>query len=184
MKEFEFEAKLLITEEDFKNLINKYDLKNRYFTQVNYYFETEDNFFEKNNCALRIRNKEDEIQLTIKVSTEKNNVEYHTDITVDDFNQIMESRAIDLKNYSCPFDHSFSNLQVRIIQTDRYNIGFEDHFIEIDRTTFNETVDYEIEVESTSKDRAKEILSKFAENSGLHTTTSKPKIARYYDYNE
>src|SRR5699024_12827782 len=65
-QEIEIEFKNLLTKEAFDYLLKAFLFPTNGQTQVNYYFETEQFDIQKNKCALRIREKNNTYQLTLK----------------------------------------------------------------------------------------------------------------------
>lgn len=181
MMQFEYEAKSLISEEDFNLLLTKYSL-NTFIKQENIYFETNNNFFKNMGAALRIRNYNDtQYELTIKIKNDNSNTEYNYKLTQTEFNQI--KTTYELPNFDFPFVIPKIDSAVSTI-TNRYKLDFLNHIVEIDKTLFKSTTDYEIEIESENLSQANEIMRQFLTENQITFKKSLPKIARYFLYNQ
>ncbi|MBM5696332.1 CYTH domain-containing protein, partial [Listeria seeligeri] len=67
VKELEIEFRNLLTQEEYARLIDTFRIKEEdYFEQTNYYFDTADFSLKERQSALRIRQLEEQYQLTLK----------------------------------------------------------------------------------------------------------------------
>ncbi len=181
MLNLEHESKTLITKEEFTNLITKYELANP-IEQHNIYLETNDQYYRKQNGALRIRAYNNEkFELTLKLKDGRTNQEYNFALNQHDFQTIAADLTLP-DNINVPIELKQPNVQYTTI-TKRYKLEFKNHIIEIDETSFESTIDYEIEVEAASIKQADLILTQFLKQNNIQFRASKPKIARYFDYN-
>lgn len=178
----EFEKKGLISKEEFELLLEKCHVLDS-FEQVNYYFDTDDQYFKNNSTSLRVRFKKDTYELTLKLNKGIGNVEYNFPITEEDFLFIKEKRKTPdiLREYVA--DNLILN-KLAIITTKRHIIPFEKHFIELDLNYFKDITDYEIEVEGQNMQDAECIFLNFTKMMDIHPNVSFPKIKRYYMYNK
>ncbi|MGL5020447.1 MAG: CYTH domain-containing protein [Mycoplasmatales bacterium] len=178
----EFEKKGIISEDDFFKIIKKTKVK-EIITQDNYYFETSDEFFKNNNSALRVRVKNDAYELTLKVQRELGNLEYNYDISKEEFTKMKITMKLPkvLHKY---IDSTLTFDNIKIIKTDRHIIEFNQHIIELDKTTFMNSIDYEIEVEAENLNQAQKIMDQFTGYVDIKYNESMPKIARYDLYNK
>ena len=63
----EIEAKVLLLKEEYDTIIRELQLdKYRKVTQTNHYIDTKDSFLKRNGIALRVREKNEEFELTLK----------------------------------------------------------------------------------------------------------------------
>ncbi len=180
--QFEHEAKSLISKLEFEKLLKKYNL-NQYIHQENIYFESIDNYFKNNNSALRIRNYNNlRYELTIKIKDQNmTNQEYNYPLTKAQFDQIKNTYK--LPEYDYPFLIPTLTSCVSTA-TKRYQLPYAGHLVELDYTIFNQSSDYEIEVEAKSADIASRIMNEFLAENSLTFSKSMPKIARYFLYNK
>ena len=180
-KVYEFEDKCLINESDYYNIISNEKIISS-VTQTNYYFDNKD-YLKDNNMALRIREKDSIYELTLKTKTNNGNVEKNIDIDVNIFNNMINNHVLDkqlCEQLEIPIS-TFNSLKV--IKTTRSSFNFNDHIVEVDFNTFNQTHDYEIEIESSSLEVANSVLNQLLDKYNITKQDSAPKIARYDWYN-
>lgn len=180
MLNLEHEAKTLISAGEFANLLHKYQL-NQPIIQRNIYLETRGEYYRKQGGALRIRSYNDErFELTLKLKNGRSNDEYNLALTTSEFKNIIKTN--NLPEFQVPLELKKPELQYTTI-TKRHKLPYQNYIIEIDETLFETTTDYEIEVEAESIIKAEQILNQFINENSLELRVSKPKIARYFDYN-
>ncbi len=180
MLNLEHEAKSLISKEDFLKLKSTYQL-NDAIIQRNIYLETRDEYYRNQGGALRIRSYNDtRFELTLKLKDGRSNAEYNFDLTKEEFDTIVQTNI--LPKIELPIEIKQPENQFTTV-TKRYKLPYEAHIIEIDETLFEQTNDYEIEVEAESISTADAILSSFLKENKIEFCQSQPKIARYFVYN-
>lgn len=178
----EHEAKALINESEFTALMNKLNppLKS---SQVNYYFETRDQYFKNNRSALRVRVIDKNYELTLKINNGDHNIEHNFDIDYLVFDKMINLGQLPHEVLRI-LNLNLVLFQVVVIETNRYTYRYLDHMIELDHSKFLNTIDFELEVEAESLTKASEVLNAFCEEYQLNPMPSKAKIARYFEYNK
>lgn len=68
----EKEYKVILNYKEYKELLKSFNL-NKNYCQVNYYFDTKDSYCKLNNITIRIRKKEDQYYLQVKVPIKYDN---------------------------------------------------------------------------------------------------------------
>ncbi len=179
--EREFETKGLITKKDYDMLINSLEVV-KCQNQINNYLDTDDNFFKTQNCALRLRHIDDTLVFSLKRSDNDGATEWNTKLNKYEYEQIIKNKAIDLRQFDCPFNAVLHNLSLITIKTTRIICMYKGQKIELDYTNFGTFVDYEIEIESDSLINATMILNQLITDFNLTIKKSYPKIARYHMY--
>lgn len=180
MLNLEHETKTLISREDFKKLFDKYNL-NQPIIQRNIYLETRDQYYKHSQGALRLRAyNEERYEITLKLKNGSSHAEYNMDLTEGEFTNILNSNV--LPEFSVPLELKKPDLQFTI-KTKRYKLPFKNYIIEIDESCFEQSTDYEIEIEAESITKAYELLEEFLNENNLPYTASESKIARYFQYN-
>lgn len=180
--EREFEAKGLITKQDFTKLLNDLTVSETKH-QTNTYVDTREEFFKSKNSALRLRIINDEYIFSLKQKDNDGATEWNCKLTEDEYNNICSTKQIDLSKYDCPYNNTLTDLNIITITTNRYVLNYNNFIIELDETNFGNISDYEIEIESSSLKIANNTLQELATIYQLTINNSKPKIARYFDYN-
>lgn len=180
--EHEYEAKALISEEHFNYLLKTLEPIDS-LNQSNTYLDTQDGFFKSKKSALRLREINGEQIFSLKTQNNDGASEWNCRLSNLDYQQILQSKSIDLNKFDCPFNEHLTNLNTITIFTTRHRFKYMNHIIELDKTRFNKTVDFEIEIEATDMKTANDILLYLVKEFNLDTKKSYPKIARYFMYN-
>lgn len=175
----EFEKKGLITKEAYEKILKNNTVSTETF-QTNYYFETEDDYFKKNNSALRVRLTDEYCELTLKIRNDLSNIEYNHLIDDETFFNLINNFDIPevIHNY---IDQNVKLFKMISFETKRSVINYKDHKIEVDLTDFGNKIDYEIEVEGENMKVATKIFNLFLKDNKTEYLESKPKIARYFE---
>ena len=138
----EREFKSQITAVEYDKLIEKYNLSDSIYWQINYYFDTFDYALKKEGYTLRIRQKEKNIHLTLKTKLAEGVEEKTLDLTPLEASQMIaygfSSNLVDLDKYV----YSQASLK-----TYRAKFKYEKGVIFIDKNEYNGLTDYEIEYE-------------------------------------
>jgi len=178
----EFEKKGLITKVVYEKIIKNNVVSSETF-QTNYYFETSDDYFKNNHSALRVRLTDSYCELTLKIRNNLSNIEYNHPITDEAFFNLINTFKI--PDVILPYiDADVTLSKVISFETKRSVINYKDHKIEIDLTNFGAQTDYEIEVEGENMKVATKIFNAFVKDNNIKVSTSRDKIARYFEYNK
>ena len=159
----EYEARVMITENQYSLIMKSYDGKGRKLVNTNYYFDDEKKTLTNNGVVLRVRNIDDKyFELTLKIKGVNGDKEINYSLTSKeaglligkcDFNR--EEIAKEIKAYG--LDTNDLKL-ITSLKTERLEIDDKKHLIVIDKNYYNNKVDFNIEVESTSKTLANQCL--------------------------
>lgn len=177
----ECEAKGLISQNDFEKILKNNEV-DKIINQTNYYFDNNDQL--KNlHMALRIREKNNSYEITTKKQTKNGMIETNIPITKEVLKLILSTHCIEddlVSKLNLPFSE-FNT--IKEIKTKRYVILFNNYHIEVDKSTFKDTIDYEIEVEAKNLEIANLALNDFCKENDISIKPSQAKIARYDLYN-
>ena len=161
--EIEFKADL--SKEDYDSLISNFD-KSKIYRQINYYIDDDNLSISGKKCGLRIREKDGDFELTLKVPEIVGKTEINQQIS----NKIYENFA---KHNDFPVGEVKEYLEQKLgimtttihilgeLITDRLDIKYKTALISIDKSTYNSKTDYEIECEDSSLESAKANLLDF-----------------------
>lgn len=167
----EWELKYLITEEDY--LI--FSAKGDKITQINYYF-----FSEYEDFTCRIREKKGEYEFTYKVKTDIDGirVEHNRAISHELFSSLLENGISEDVFYSLVGVMPKASLRyVGFLKTERTAFWYENLKIEVDKNSYLDRVDYEVECEVTSNEEYAKAKSYLI--SHFHTNKSETKTKRF-----
>lgn len=162
----EYEARVMVDEILFNKIKNFY-ISNyanyRSISNHNFYYDTKELFLTKNHIVLRIRDINNKTyELTLKVKGHKGDIEINHPLSLDEVNKLknnfkVENKAI-LKELE-KYDFDLSQLELIVdLKTNRIEIDFPDYLLVIDENFYRNKVDYNLEVESSSKEKAEKYL--------------------------
>ena len=157
----EIEAKVLLLKDEYNAIIEKLSLqKYRKIKQTNHYIDTPDRYLKKNGIALRIREKDEEFELTLKTPLSEGLLEKNENISWRDFEKLTESNIFpdgNIKKFLLILGVKVSDLKVLTsLCTERIHVEFEGFGLALDKNIYSNIVDYELEVESSSIERAQQ----------------------------
>lgn len=143
--QIEKELKILVTEEEYKKIINSYDFTNPW-AQTNTYYDTDEKYVRSLNGACRIRTIGDKKIFTLKIRISPDaHIELEKEVGVSTILEITDVEVLGwLKKYEIPI----SQLKPIIsFTTNRRIVDLKEAELCADETIFGSHVDYEIEYE-------------------------------------
>lgn len=157
----EIEAKVLLLKDEYNAIIEKLNLqKYRKIKQTNHYIDTPDRYLKKNGIALRIREKDEEFELTLKTPLSEGLLEKNENISWRDFENLSERQFFpdgNIRKFLLILGVKVSDLKVLTsLCTERIHVEFEGFGLALDKNIYSNIVDYELEVESSSIERAQQ----------------------------
>lgn len=157
----EIEAKVLLLKDEYNAIIEKLNLqKYRKIKQTNHYIDTPDRYLKKNGIALRIREKDEEFELTLKTPLSEGLLEKNENISWRDFENLSERQIFpdgNIRKFLLILGVKVSDLKVLTsLCTERIHVEFEGFGLTLDKNIYSNIVDYELEVESSSIERAQQ----------------------------
>ena len=179
MKNLEIEYKVMISKEDFiklNNLLAKNNFK--YYEQTNYYYDTINDDLKTNNYSLRIRHIENlsKYIITLKIAELIGKMEYEYEIDSLSLDKVPPKIIEKLSKINVVVN----NLELKgSLKTIRKEIVIDNSIVCLDFNTYNNNEDYEIECESSSMEKAKQIINTLVNKYGISYIPSKySKVAR------
>ncbi|WP_404451751.1 CYTH domain-containing protein [Virgibacillus necropolis] len=183
-QEIEIEYKNLLTEEEFKQLLNHFTFPESGTWQTNYYFETKDFSLKAKGAALRIREKAGKYVLTLK--------EPHTDGLLESHDRLTEGEASRWINGD-PIEKSQVGKQLHLLgirlhdlvyygklETKRYETNYQGTLLVLDYSTYNGRSDYELEIEAQTKEDGLNMLHSIIDIYGITEKDTPNKIKRFF----
>ena len=172
----EKELKLLINKQVYDNIMNSYDF-HKSIIQTNTYFDTANQDVKKQHGAVRIRTIENKKIFTLKIKKDEyTHYEFEKEISAENINEIEDPEILNWFNqYRIP-----KNLHPTANFTTLRNVyEFENGELCLDKTTFKNHIDYEIEYEYTSDHDGIQFFNSILDQYGLKLQKNCPsKIAR------
>ncbi|MCR5706568.1 MAG: CYTH domain-containing protein [Acholeplasmatales bacterium] len=169
----EIEFKTFITEEKYNELLKSLGQEDNILIQTNHYFDDELESIQNQKKVLRIRQKGNQYKLTKKSKSDEGNVENHIYLT--------ESQALDmLKN---GFDASIINEPITVhkigeLTTYRTKFPYKSGNVFLDKSLYNNKVDYELEYEAQDKEIGKKEFDEILKEYGIDFKQSYSKFKR------
>lgn len=174
----EIEAKMLLSEKDYTMLalsIIKY--KPRIMEQTNYYLETKDLKLQSYGLGLRIREKNNKYELTLKAPLSEGLLEKNCEISKEEFTEILKGKNQKNDTFDFLTILGFDINDIHVIcslTTYRIECDYDGGVLCVDKNTYGDVVDYELEMEHDSMEHAIQKLKQFCEESHVPFTELNP----------
>ncbi|WP_058308130.1 CYTH domain-containing protein [Gracilibacillus massiliensis] len=186
-QEIEIEFKNLLTEEEYQQLVNHfYSSNSTEMIQKNHYFETADFQIKKHHAALRIREKENTYQLTLKQPNPHGPglLETHADLTSSEAKLSLEGNFVEKEEIEKALNNmgiSHTDLKYGgMLQTYRIESNYKDTMIVLDKSEYNGHTDYELELEAHDEAYGLKIFQEILSNHNIPKRKTANKIERFY----
>ena len=171
----EYEARVMISESEYLKIKEEYLNIGRIcreFTNKNTYFDSPDLYLTHHHMVLRIREIDGlEKELTLKVKGEDGDIEITHNIESEEEYQKLLSGNISNLEIEKEVSNRGGDIKslgvITTLTTERVEVKFDDHLLVIDKNFYNNKVDFNLEVESTSRELAKEYLEKVISKYGI-----------------
>ena len=171
----EYEARVMIGESEYLKIKEEYlNLGQicREFTNKNTYFDSPDLYLTHHHMVLRIREIDGlEKELTLKVKGENGDIEITHNIESEEEYQKFLSGNISNSKIEKEIANRGGDINslcvIATLVTERMEVEFDDHLLVIDKNFYNNKIDFNLEVESTSRKLAKEYLEKVISKYGI-----------------
>lgn len=158
----EIETKAMIDEREYNYILSLYS--NKSYIQTNYYIDDKE-FSLSKQYGLRIRFKNNQYELTLKISAEEGKIEINQNITENDFLNYKNNHIFPIGEV----ENKLNELNIDInslfifgeMTTTRTDIKYNGSLISVDKSVYCNVVDYEVECESTSLIKANNDLKTF-----------------------
>ncbi|MGM8364374.1 CYTH domain-containing protein [Virgibacillus sp. W0181] len=183
-QEIEIEYKMLLTEQEHTRLLVALPFPEVPCKQTNYYFETKTLELKDLGCALRIREKNDKYQLTLK--------EPHPDGLLETHDSLSKKEACSWINGNINDDkYTMKRLigkNINIAQlicygslvTERRQFQNNDILYVLDYSTYNGYADWELEIEAPSKESGLEAFHSLLQKYAITEKETPNKISRFF----
>ena len=171
----EYEARVMVSESEYQKIKAEYLNIGQIcheFANKNTYFDSPDLYLTHHHMVLRIREINDlEKELTLKIKGEDGDIEITHKIESEEEYKRLLSGNIDNQEIEKEITNRGGDIKslgvVATLTTERAEVEFDDHLLVIDKNFYNNKVDYNLEVESTSRELAKEYLEKVISKYGI-----------------
>lgn len=161
----EIEAKVLIDEKSYQKVKEHYKkYVTSQYTQTNYYIDTTDFELRNKGIGLRIREKNNKYELTLKTPLSEGLLEKTDPITQEQFLDLKDKNIFpetNIKTFILMLGFDFDISQLKILAslvTERIDVEFDTGIFSIDKNTYLGHVDYELEKEHNNLKEAENFL--------------------------
>ncbi len=148
-EQIEIEYKVLLTKEIYNSILNDYrDLSMSDYKQTNYYFTHP--LIQKNKYMLRIREKNNQYELTLKRPQGNHRLELNINISKEDKDKLINHIPIDNEIIECLKTLGINQEELKqqfSLTTHRYDIVLKEGTLSLDYNTYQNNEDYELEFE-------------------------------------
>ncbi|ENH96187.1 CYTH domain-containing protein [Gracilibacillus halophilus YIM-C55.5] len=186
-QEIEIEFKNLLTKDEYAQLLQYFNVSaNDFIEQTNDYFETKQFDLKTNHAALRIRQKEDNYQLTLKEPNPDGAglLETHCTLTDHEADQWKQGHIIPKPNIDTRLKHlGIASHQLTYggaLMTKRVEMAYHDTIIVLDKSQYNGNEDYELELEARDETYGQRIFTKLLDDFAIPKRKTPNKIERFY----
>lgn len=170
-KSVEFEERVMLTEKQYFEIASFYINKRNnhpFIVQTNYYFDTPDFLLRSKHILFRLRVvKHKYSELTLKIKGNNGDIEINQKLSYIEAHNFLNKLNVP---YGPLYDYFKENglpiscyKQYGNLTTKRLEIKEDDYLVVIDKNDFLSTTDYDLEIESGSMERSKEVILKICE---------------------
>ncbi|WP_456271795.1 CYTH domain-containing protein [Bacillus sp. AK031] len=183
-QELEIEFKNLLTLPEFNTIKNRLSIAEEDFTlQKNHYFDTSSNDLKKLKCALRIREKNDKYELTLKQPAEDGLLETNQVVTSEDTTSMLTEGSLPAGEVKAALD-SLGVSSVKFnhfgtLSTNRAETHYKGGLMVLDYSFYLNNEDYELEYEVKDKQSGQEIFLGFLKDMNIPFRPAENKIKRF-----
>ncbi|UOQ86504.1 CYTH domain-containing protein [Gracilibacillus salinarum] len=186
-QEIEIEFKNMLTESEYEQLLNYYSAeKLSPIRQRNHYFETKDFHLKQNHAALRIREKNNTYQLTLKQPNPNGAglLETHCTITEQEADNWMDENIIPKQDITDALNQMNIDIQELkyggMLETKRIEFTLNACTIVLDKSNYNGHTDYELELEASDETHGNQVFEKLLAAHQIPKRQTANKIERFY----
>ena len=187
MSEFlEIEFKNGLTRHEYQKLIQYFNVdQDNCIQQENIYFDTHNLDLKQIHCALRVRVKENGMELTLKQKGDEGILETTDNITQEEWIKLLNHHELPNKEVAFKLKQlaiSTPLYELARLTTLRYEIAYLNNLIALDESTYYGFTDYEIELETAKYEDGEKVFNDLLTLFQISRNETKSKIVRAYIY--
>lgn len=170
----EIEAKVLLQKEQYDQVVSYLHLE-RYkkIKQTNHYIDSTSRVLRDNDFALRVREKDDFV-LTLKTPLSEGLLEKNQTLSWREYDALEDESIFPIGNIKSFLELcGFNTRELQVLAsltTYRIEFEYEDGLVSLDENHYGKNgkvVDYELEIESASMERAEELVKRLLHEAGI-----------------
>jgi uncharacterized protein YjbK len=181
----EIEFKNLLTKIEYENLLKIFKIEEQdIVSQINHYFDTSNFSLKSLGSALRIREKHNGVEMTLKQPAAVGLLETTQLLSTNDFQTIFKDQVIPkgiIKDRLEQLKIAFNNIEYfGSLTTRRVEFPYKEGLLVLDHSFYLNTEDYEIEYEVESYQRGQIVFQELLKQYDIPIRKTQNKIARFY----
>lgn len=177
----EFESRIMLTNDEYLSIVSFYMKINPHQTfinNLNIYFDSDDLFLKNNHTTLRIRIINGlKYELTVKIKGENGDTEINDDISRANADLLINKSIFpegEVKNYLSKLSLSLNCYhRIASLTNIRLEIQNNNHLLVIDKNTYGNNVDYDLEIEAENINTANTVLNDYIKKFNLSLENKK-----------
>ncbi|WP_070119731.1 CYTH domain-containing protein [Bacillus marinisedimentorum] len=185
-REIEIEFKNIVQKDEFERLKAVFHIEQQAFhLQMNHYFDTPSFSVKEKGAALRIREKNGSLTLTLKQPHPDGLLETHQKLAQQQAEQLQNSGKMpdgDVKQALHSLNVTGEQIQyLGKLATLRAETEYKGGTLVFDESTYLEKTDYEIEYETDSAEQGEKAFHDLMKDHGIPLRDTRNKIRRFFD---
>ena len=178
----EFESRIMLTDDEYLSIVSFYMkmYPNKHFIQnTNIYYDSDDLYLRKQGITLRMRIINDSAsEFTAKIKGENGDMEINDSLNINQFHLLKDENICpegEVKKFllTLPYPMAYFH-PVATLYNRRLEIENDDHLLVIDKNSFGDIVDYNLEIEAKDNiETANKYLNEYIEK--FHLSLLKQK---------
>jgi uncharacterized protein YjbK len=181
----EIEFKNMLNKEEYEQLIRFFSIKeNEFFTQVNHYFDTANFALKEQGTALRIRQKENKYEMTLKQPIQNGLLETNQILSSEEASISFSQGKLPsgmIQDLVSKMGISFTSIgYFGSLKTKRVEFNYENGLFVLDHSYYLNKEDYEVEYEVENFEIGKQLFHQLLSRHGIPKRETANKIQRFY----
>ncbi|WP_338449029.1 CYTH domain-containing protein [Niallia oryzisoli] len=182
----EIEFKNMLSKEEFTRLLTVFHLThNDFIRQENHYFDTSDFSLKNIGCALRIRKKRGQFEMTLKEPHPEGLLETNEKLSEEQAQNILKNGKLYegiIKSQIIKLGIDIENLHYfGTLETERTEFPYEGGLLVLDASSYLNLKDYEVEYEVNNREQGQAIFYQFLANHNIPIRQTNNKVKRFYE---
>ena len=170
----EFESRVMLTDDEYLSIVSFYMklFPNKHFIQnTNIYYDSDDLYLRKQGITLRLRIINDVTsEFTLKIKGNNGDTEINDYLHINQFNLLRNDNICpegEVKKYLLSLPYPMAHYKpIATLYNRRLEIENEDHLLVIDKNSYGDVIDYNVEIEAkdninSANKHLKEYIEKF-----------------------
>ena len=178
------EFRTLLSKEEYNRLFAKFKNISKFDIQTNHYFDTSRFSLKASETSLRVRERDNALEFTLKRKKGYNIQEYRQTITREEFNETKETGVLPVGTVKNEVESIVSNQKIEnfmSLSTKRICFIYGNGVIFLDENSYLDVVDYELEYEAKTLHEGKEEFIQLVRDFQIKYRKTDKKIRRAYN---